>query len=167
MNKNPEQNLIDKFRSLLKGKDNDFSVDIEINFNCKAHKKADIEYISKSGDHFVIEAKSHHSKDAYNSVHKLFGELLKETGRLRDTKKIKYGILIPKDEYNEKNGITFYRECFRKINRTKFIEFGKLIPMSYVFVCSQESSYIDIYTWANFYEGKKPDRTIQNIDKSV
>lgn len=158
-NKTPEKDLVDKFKNLI-GYDVEFSIKHEINFNCKSKNCADIEYLSNSDRYFVIEAKSHHSSDGHNSVHKIFGELLKETGRSRGDKEITYGILIPKDYYNKKDGIGFYRKGFNEINRKKYIGFGKLIPISYIFVCSQKLSSIDVYTWESFYDGKNPIRTI-------
>jgi hypothetical protein len=81
-NRKPEQDLIDAFVEALRASaDHEISFDTLYNKNCKSKTYADIEFKSKSNVHWVIEAKSNDSSDAYNSVHKIFGELLKETGR--------------------------------------------------------------------------------------
>jgi len=51
-----------------------------INANCNSRAFADVEFKSVSKIHWAIEAKSNLSPDKHNAAHKIFGELLKETG---------------------------------------------------------------------------------------
>ncbi|MDB4195605.1 hypothetical protein N9651_01305 [Flavobacteriales bacterium] len=138
----PEQDLIDSFVSQLKKGEIYQSFEL-LHCNCNSKNYADIEFETLK-EHWVIEAKSNKSGDAHNSAHKIFGELLKETGRNRDNvaKKIKYGILIP--------DFKFYQNKFRKINPDKYIGFGKLIPIDTVFVLADEK--INRYSWKEFIE---------------
>jgi hypothetical protein len=126
-NRRPEQDLIDRFVTWLK-----ITEGTEyICANCKTQTNADVEYRLANGEYWVIEAKSHDSSDKYNTAHKLFGELLKETGRARAEKQVHIGVLIPTE------GRDFYAKCFRAIARDKFIAFGELIPVATVFLCDQ------------------------------
>ncbi|BCG18121.1 MULTISPECIES: hypothetical protein [Vibrio] len=144
----PEQDLIDGFVCCLKrAKDPSFRAATIINFSCKAKKYADVEYISEDGTRWVIEAKSHDSSDRHNTVHKLFGELLKETGR-PDRGGCLYGLLIPA------KSLSFYSRLLQSINRDIFIGFGKLIPISAVFLYGD--SRIRILTWESLYDAYKP-----------
>lgn len=100
------------------------------NTNCKSKKFADIEFHlenEKIRNHvWRIEAKVHTNQDRHNSVHKIFGELLKETGReTLDNHEVKYGVLI--------SDIDFYRDRFSLIEVNRFIRFGELIPIECVF----------------------------------
>ncbi|HGS5090437.1 TPA: hypothetical protein ACMDT4_004514 [Vibrio parahaemolyticus] len=143
-NRSPDQDLINGFvEALYKVEDTEYGIGTLINSNCKAKKFADVEFISHSGNHWVIEAKSNDSKDAHNSVHKIFGELLKETGRSeRDS--CYFGILIPK------NAIHFYSRLFQQIDRDKFIQFGVLIPIKQVF--AYDSSGVKLLAWSELYD---------------
>ena len=77
-NRTPEQDLIDIFvNHLQQHADEEICISKIINSNCKSKKFADIEFKSKANLHWVIEAKSNDSEDRYNTVHKIFGELLK------------------------------------------------------------------------------------------
>lgn len=145
----PEQELVNQFISHIQQcSDTHVALDTQrlINSNCKAKQLADIEYFSKDGTHWVIEAKSNDSADKHNTVHKIFGELLKETGRSgRDAPN--YAILIPE------SAVDFYSRAFQKIAREKFIAFGSLIPVTQVFLCSeQRASWI---TWTQLYDACK------------
>jgi RNA recognition motif-containing protein len=143
-NKTPEQDLINQFMEHLKNHESDeFKVSKVINKNCKSKTYADIEFISASNLHWVIEAKSDNSKDRHNTVHKIFGELLKETGR-DNRNNCRYAILIPSDS------IQFYSQAFRSINRNKFIDFGHLIPVDYVFTSDEKA--INQVPWEQFYD---------------
>jgi len=108
----------------------------------------------------VIETKSHHSEDARNGVHKLFGELLKETGRKRKVD-AKFGVLIPSDSFNGKDGEEFYRSRFKKIKRDKYLGFGCLIPVNYIFVCSNKNKEVKVFNWIDFYDKKPALRIIK------
>ncbi len=147
-NRNPEQDIIDLFTDALQNHtDNDIKIKTLVNKNCRARKHADIEFISTSGCYWVIEAKSNDSSDAHNTVHKIFGELLKETGR-ENRSDCKYGILIPEC------GKEFYSRLFQAINRDKFIEFGKLIPVDSVFTYGQLG--VQTMSWEKLYDLYKP-----------
>ena len=143
-NRSPEQDLIDLFvEALNKHEDEDIQIRTLHNKNCKARKFADIEFTSASGKRWAIEAKSNDSKDAHNTVHKIFGELLKETGREnRDACHI--AILIPEDSKQ------FYSRLFQSINREKFIAYGSLVPVEKVFTFGEAG--IGIITWAELYD---------------
>ena len=81
-NRTPEQDLVNEFVQHLHAHlDEAIRIKSLLNSNCKAKKLADVEFKSATGLHWVIEAKSDDSKDKHNTVHKIFGELLKETGR--------------------------------------------------------------------------------------
>jgi hypothetical protein len=146
-NKKPEQNLIDQFVDYIR-KCNDNSLKIKKLHNQKCSTKifADIEFDSESGIHWAIEAKSNDSKNAPNTVHQFFGDLLKETGRGRNADNLRYAILIPEE------GKNFYSEKFRCINKDKFIGFGQLIPIDTVFVWGK--SGLEKITWEDIYEYK-------------
>ena len=139
-----EQIFIDSFIEHIVTNKNDYRPERVINQNCKSHKFADVEFVT-ARDHWVIEAKTNVSKDAHNSVHKLFGELLKETGKPRIIeagKTLKYGILIPDS--------SFYRNKFRLINQAKFNGFGELIPVERIFIFT--SGTLTTITWEDFYD---------------
>ena len=143
-NRKPEQNLIDAFcEALQESSNHEICIDTIHNNNCKSQTRADIEYMSKSGITWIIEAKSNDSSDAHNTVHKIFGELLKETGRTSQAN-FKHAVLIPE------NGINFYSRLFQSINRDKFIGFGKLIPIDTVFTFG--NSGIAQMTWEELYD---------------
>lgn len=147
-NRQPEQDLINAFvESLQNDTNNDICIDTLYNKNCKSKTCADIEFKSKAGLYWVIEAKSNDSTDAYNTVHKIFGELLKETGRTNRAE-CKYAILIPE------NAINFYSRLFRCIRREKFIGFGRLIPIDTVFTFGD--SRVGKITWVELYDAFKP-----------
>jgi hypothetical protein len=145
-NRAPEQDLINQFMEHLEiHESDDLRVSKEINKNCKSRTYADIEFISASKLHWVIEAKSNDSKDCYNTVHKIFGELLKESGRdNRDN--CRYAILIPS------NAIQFYSQAFRSIHRSKFNGFGCLIPIDCIFTSDKEG--ISQIPWEQFYDAE-------------
>lgn len=143
-NLKPEQDLIDLFVDALRlSTDLEICLDTLYNKNCKSKTYADIEYKSRSGVHWVIEAKSNVSSDAHNTVHKIFGELLKETGRT-SRNCFKHAVLIPE------NSKKFYSRLFQSINREKFIGFGKLIPIDTVFTFG--SSGIIQISWVELYD---------------
>ncbi|MFM0454955.1 hypothetical protein PQR21_31640 [Paraburkholderia nemoris] len=128
---------------------------------------SDVEYVTTNDEYLVIEAKSHESKDAYNTRHKIFGQLLKEHGKknpLRDryTNSLALGILIPKDETSSgksntrQSGYQFYRNGYRDIPHHLFRGFGELTKTKYVFVCSLKNETVDVYSWTGFHLGDAP-----------
>jgi hypothetical protein len=147
-NRKPEQDLIDSFISALQEQDEDkFKIRSLINKNCKSKKYADVEFITLSRTHWVIEAKSNDSSDAHNTAHKIFGELLKETGK-ENRNNCKFGILIPEEAKK------FYSKKFQGISKSKFSGFGKLIPIETVF--SYGHSGIGTMSWEELYNFCKP-----------
>lgn len=143
-NRTPEQDLIDIFvNHLQQHADEEICISKIINSNCKSKKFADIEFKSKANLHWVIEAKSNDSEDRYNTVHKIFGELLKETGRANRSN-CQHAILIPE------TAVHFYSRAFQSIDRDKFLAFGKLIPIDTVFTCS--ASGVNKITWESLYD---------------
>lgn len=163
---NHEAPLIECFKQVIK-LDKKFGISTAINIGGDSGTCSDIEYISNSGEYLVIEAKSHESKDSYNTRHKIFGQLLKEHGKkshIRTThgKPITLGVLIPKDETSsgksntKKSGYNFYRDGYQDIPEVMFSGFGALVNAKYVFVCSIKYKTVDIYTWPGFHKGDKP-----------
>ncbi len=139
----------------------------KINIGNDSASYSDIEYLSNGNEYLIIEAKSHESKDAYNTRHKIFGQLLKEHGknspsRQEHTASIVLGILFPKDKTTsgksntKKSGYDFYRDGYSDIPESIFSGFGELAKVKYIFVCSVNEKAIDIYTWAGFRSGEQP-----------
>jgi hypothetical protein len=149
-NRTPEQDLIDVFITHLnQHADDTVAIDSNcvINTRCRIKKFADIEFKSKAKLHWVIEAKSDDSKDRHNTVHKIFGELLKETGR-ENRSNCRYAILIPE------SSVEFYSRAFQSIDRKKFLGFGKLIPIETVFTSA--ATGVRQLTWGALYDAYKP-----------
>lgn len=143
-NRTPEQDLIDEFIGHLENQeDPQICIERVINKNCKSKIFADVEFESKGKIHWVIEAKSNASKDAPNTVHKIFGELLKETGRTNRAN-CRHAVLIPE------NAVQFYSRAFQSINRKKYLDFGKIIPIENVFTSC--STGVGRLTWASLYD---------------
>jgi hypothetical protein len=143
-NRRPEQELIESFLALAsKSPVPDLKVEELINGNCKSRTFADVEYRSTSGLHWIIEAKSHDSLDKYNAVHKIFGELLKETGRARTYEKPRFAVLLPDD------GLTFFGKGFLCVDRERFLAFGKLVRVSTVFYV--HSGVIQQVSWEQMH----------------
>ncbi|WP_010676346.1 hypothetical protein [Bacillus timonensis] len=164
-----EQKLIENFKMTLLKHDY-IDTKFRVNFGRNTKDFADVEFVSKEGEYIVLEAKTHHTRDAHNTYHKLFGELLKETGknthiRSKFQGKLSYGILIPDDacdiDYVPKDdGMTFYQKQFNNIPQEIFKKFGNLVNAKYVFVYSENKQKIKIYTWMGFYNNEKPLRIL-------
>lgn len=161
-----EAPLIQCFSEVIRS-DARFGIKKEINIGNDSASCSDIEYLSNGNEYLVIEAKSHESKDAYNTRHKIFGQLLKEHGKSSPSRQkysasIALGILIPKDKTTsgksntKKSGYDFYRDGYSDIPESMFSGFGELAKVKYVFVCSVNDRAIDIYTWAGFRGGEQP-----------
>lgn len=143
-NQAPEQNLINEFIEHIRNHaDESLCIEKLYNSKCRSRKFADVEFESKSKIHWVIEAKSDDSKDKHNTVHKIFGELLKETGRTNRAE-CKHVVLL------HESAIDFYSRAFQSIDRDKFLGFGALIPIDTVFLSSQ--SGIKELTWEALYD---------------
>lgn len=147
-NRTPEQDLIDEFVHRLRNH-SDPAIRIEslLNSNCKSKKLADVEFVSAQKLHWVIEAKSDDSKDKHNTVHKIFGELLKETGRTNRSD-CRHAVLIPE------GAVPFYSRAFQSIAREKFVAFGRLVPIDTVFTCG--ISGVAQLTWEGLYDSYPP-----------
>lgn len=147
-NRTPEQDLIDAFVAALKvHEDRRLAIGNVLNSKCKAKHHADIEFHSKTGVHWVIEAKSNDSQDKHNTVHKIFGELLKETGR-SNRAMCKFAVLIPEE------AVHFYSRAFQSIARDKFLAFGSLIPVESVFTFG--ATGVGEISWENLYAAYEP-----------
>ena len=143
-NRSQEQDLIDLFvESLQSQVSKDIEIKIIHNKKCRARNFADIEFISKTGILWLIEAKSNESSDAPNTVHKIFGELLKETGR-ENRSDFKIALLIPEGSKE------YYSKAFQAIKKEKFIKFGELIPVEIVFTFG--ASGVDTISWEALYD---------------
>lgn len=144
----PEQDLINEFVDYLRQCDNDdLCIEKLINSNCRSKKYADVEFESKAKLHWVIEEKSDDSTDKHNTVHKIFGEVLKETGRTNRSN-CRHAILIPDV------AVDFYSRAFQSIDRTKFIGFECLIPIDTVF--TSNATGIRQLTWQELYDEHLP-----------
>lgn len=161
-----EEPLIRCFSEVIES-DAKFGIKEIINIGNDSASCSDVEYLSNSNEYLIIEAKSHESKDAYNTRHKIFGQLLKEHGknsqnRQKHSLSIALGILIPKDKTSsgksntKKSGYDFYRDGYSEIPASMFMGFGELAKVKYVFLCSIQERTIDVYTWAGFHRGDKP-----------
>jgi len=147
-NRTPEQDLINQFVGHLSDHaDKDICIKQLFNKNCKAKKLADVEFVSAAELRWVIEAKSDDSKDKHNTVHKIFGELLKETGRT-DRADCRHAVLIPE------GAVDFYSRAFQSIAREKFLGFGRLIPVDTVFLSGP--SGVTQLTWERLYDAFRP-----------
>jgi hypothetical protein len=148
MPKTHEQDFVDRFISIAESHaDVDLCIGKVINSRCKAKKYADVEYVSKSGIHWAIEAKTHESPDFGNAVHKIFGELMKETGRKGRPENVRYALLLPGE------GLETFGKSLTGVNKKKFEEFGALIPISSVLYI--EGGGIHRITWGQLHGYKK------------
>jgi hypothetical protein len=139
-----EKDLINGFVAALRKQHvrNQLRIDKLINANCNSRIFADVEFKSVSKIHWVIEAKSDLSPDKHNAAHKIFGELLKETGRT-NRKDCRHAVLIPQD------AVQFFSKKFQCVDRSKFLGFGKLIPINTVFTFG--TAGIEQITWLQLY----------------
>ena len=143
-----EQRLVDSFICALRRvQDRDLSIQRIHNSNCKSRTFADLEFIAMSGQRWAIEAKYGAPSNKANEVHKLFGDLLRETGR-DHRQNCKIGLLLHGQREN------YFRNGVRRISRQKFARFGQLVPVQAVFVlCPLFPPVIKIAAWLEFYDG--------------
>jgi len=95
------------------------------------------------------------SKDAHNAVHKIFGELLKETGRnIPSDKTIKYGLLLDGRYCPNKEvfGKDFFMDRFSYINYDKYKSFGAIIPIENIFIFDIEKNSVENISWNDFHK---------------
>lgn len=149
-----DQDLID-FDNSHFGGDDDLNADVTLAL--KPAKWPGIQL-----EKFHIEAKSHHSADSQNTINKIFGQLLKETGkRTLDVEKECLAILFPYESgawtANNKTvtrieGEAYYRRGFARINKQVFIEFGKLVGAKYILSFSTTSNTLRVFEWKSFLD---------------
>lgn len=136
--------------------DNDDKADVELVL--VSERWSSIEF-----NKIYIEAKSHHSTDSQNTINKIFGQLLKETGkRSIDRSNECLAIVFPAENAewidNKKNrvtkisGVDYYRRGFSRINPNVFKDFGVLVGAEYIISYSTCSKVLDIYKWATFLD---------------
>jgi len=134
---------------------------------------ADIELTSTLGELIAIEAKTHETRDAPNTVHKVFGQLLAERGKTNPRRKEKFvslGILIPaetpvKEGAPKEDGKTYYQRRFRNIPKDIFKTFGILVNAKYIFVFQRTPDLkLDVYRWMDFHRDREPFASITEMD---
>lgn len=116
----------------------------------------------------LVEVKSHHSEDSPNTINKIFGQLLKETGKANDGPRranSALAILFPAEgadwvargrSFTRKPGNEYYRKGFLRIKRNIYLEFGSLVGARYVLSFSVDKSFLEVHSWAGFYDGMSP-----------
>ena len=145
-NRHHEQCLIDSFVCALhRVQDRDLLIRCIHNQNCLSRTSADLEFTAVSGQRWAIEAKYGPRDNKSNEVHKLFGALLRETGR-ECRQNCKIGLLLHQQMEN------YFRQGVNRIARQKFYQFGDLIPVRAVFVLSPQ--VVTKKTWRQFYNGE-------------
>lgn len=157
----PEASLVAAFVDIIRNHTK-FGIAKEFNVGSDTNQFADVEYLSKSGEYIVIEAKSNETQDAPNTVHKVFGQLLKECGkhRFRSEYLPVLAVLIPDDipedsKAPKEKGSVYYGRRFRDIPEDKYRAFGELVGIRYVFTCAR-NRYVHIYDWNSFRSGDLP-----------
>ena len=139
-----EQCLIDCFVCALRRvEDCNLSIRCIHNDKCKSRTFADVEFTASSGVRWAIEAKYGAPQNKANEVYKLFGDLLRETGR-ENRRDCKIGLLL----HHEMEG--YFRDGVRRIDRQKFIRFGRLVPVEAVFVFAPTG--VTCKNWTEFYD---------------
>ena len=149
------ENLVDEENSHFDG-DDDTRADVELVLD--SDRWHSIEF-----DKIYVEAKSHHSTDSQNTINKIFGQLLKETGkRTIDRGTECLAILFPSEnaqwiDSKQKTvtripGVDYYRRGFSRINSNVFIDFGVLVGAKYILSYSTSTKALEIYEWATFLD---------------
>lgn len=151
-------------------------VDYESHFDGDDDDKADIELCLSTNrwpqdfpKWLFVEAKSHHSTDAPNTINKIFGQLLKETGKSRcdrADKESALAIAFPSEAgawKNKKNrqikmpsGEAYYRQGFLRIDRPVYEAFGELVKAKYVLSFSETERRLRVFDWVGFLDGDEP-----------
>ncbi|WP_156480502.1 hypothetical protein [Aquipseudomonas alcaligenes] len=149
------QDLIDYENSHFSGDDNH---NADVALSLKPGKWPGIQV-----DKLHIEVKSHHSEDSQNTINKIFGQLLKETGkRSLDKEKECLAILFPYERgawpgRNNKTvtrieGEAYYRRGFSRIDKQTFVKFGDLVGAKYILSFSTASNTLNVFEWKNFLD---------------
>jgi len=171
-----EADLIDAFRQFVVSKG--LVSEAHCHFSGDSDDCADVELTLEAAGwpknfprHLLIEAKSHHSTDAPNTINKIFGQLMKETGkhcatRVRRARSYKLAVLVPADSahwtgsngkrHRQPGGLVYYQSGFRRIDRRVYIEFGALVEVAYVLLYSISDASLAVYDWVDFYDQKRP-----------
>lgn len=150
-----DQDLIDVENSHFGGDDN-FNADVALSL--KHDKWPDIQV-----EKIHIEAKSHHSEDSQNTINKIFGQLLKETGKRNlNIEKECLAILFPYEsgEWTGRNkktvtrieGEAYYRRGFSRIEKQVFVKFGDLVGAKYILSFSTTSNTLRVFEWRDFLD---------------
>lgn len=149
-----KENLINKDHSHFGG-DDDKHADVELEFSGKAAWQGIFE------TKLYIEAKSHHSTDSQNTINKIFGQLLKETGKRDLNNNECLAILFPAERgswtgsNNKKStnidGVGYYRRGFSRINNDVFVKFGEIVNAKYILSFSSTEQKLEVYLWSNFH----------------
>ena len=175
MRRDPEAQLRESLRLFLEKKN---LVDTsKCHFGGDNDERADIELLLNRAlwpvgmpAKILLEAKSNHSTDSANTINKLFGQLLKETGKASRNKwassSFCLGILVPSDggEWETRNGkkkkagsgLDYYRVGFSRIPRHIFDAFGGLVNARYVFAYSESLQCLSVFTWSGFRNSEEP-----------
>lgn len=142
-----EQCMINRFLCLMhRAKSPELRIGCVHNSCCQGQQPlADVEFTTKSGHRWAIEAKYGSKTDRPNEVHRLFGNLLRETGRERPAA-CQFGLLLP-GQLEE-----YYRNGVNRIPRCKFLAFGDLVPVARVYVLDADS--VRYGNWGQFYDGE-------------
>jgi len=165
-NSTPENDLVAAFCAfLMQPRDFAFRIISLHNGGSDTNEFADIEYTSSESGLIAIEAKTHDTSNAPNTVHMVFGQLLREHGKTnpeRERNPASFGILIPAETPTSINapneaGVNYYQRRFRNIPRDKFFKFGTLVNARYVFVFKRtQPLLLEIYSWEGFYDKDAP-----------
>lgn len=165
-----EKELVQKLASFLRRNE---LVEQECHFDGDDEGRADIELCLSAPkwpadfpEWLFIEAKSHHSTDAPNTINKIFGQLLKETGKnASDRAKKKYALAVvfpsEKGEWESKGGSKqktlsgedYYRQGFSRIDPRAYSGFGELVNVKYVMSFSSTEQCLRVFDWVGFRRG--------------
>lgn len=174
MRRDPEAQLIASLRLFLEEKE--LIVAIDSHFDGDGNDRADVELALRREkwpygmpEKVLLEAKSNHSTDSPNTINKIFGQLLKETGKLNRQAgacSLCLGILIPSDagewetasgkRKRAESGIKYYQDGFSRIPRHIFNAFGGLVDARYVFAYSERLRRLSVFTWSGFRDAENP-----------
>ena len=184
MMKITENQLIENFQNFLIS--NDLVEKDKCHFSGDDDEHSDVELTLKLNESWeeirnekiFFEVKSHHSKDSQNTINKVFGQLLKETGKRKlDEEKECLAILFPSEsgkwtdskgmETTKIEGEKYYRRGFSRINKEVFINFGTLVNVKYIFIFSSSAQILNVFEWENFLnEDSCSILTLNNAQKS-
>jgi hypothetical protein len=170
----PEASLIASFRHFVLEKR--LVAEAQCHFDGDDEDHADVElhliqsaWPQEMPQGILLEAKSHHSTDAPNTINKVFGQLLKETGKSNRPSRAESsfcsGILIPIDGIERSegrktlrrgSGVDYYRRGFQRIPQPIFEKFGVLVDARYVFAYSEMQRALHVYSWSGFHVSNAP-----------